>query len=285
MRFIRETKTLLHRDLLLGFHYVRNRLFVALVFMVVIVSLTVYQFDQMAIHNQINLANYTYSDLIFEIFEGVDFEILHNPTKEFPFMWLIILAFCPFIIGGYVRDDLFNQSSVLFIRTRYQLSIWLSKLLFCLIIVALFYAMFLLLILGATALFLSFSPDWGALGTVRIAPMMIEEMSPFMFSTHAFLLPLLTSVVLTVIQGIGSVFMRPIYILFILLSFLIISIFSSKPLFPGSYSMIVRHELFAGDQGFDWLGAIVYTVVVIVVTTVGGYILFKKQDIIQKEEE
>lgn len=106
-----------------------------------------------------------------------------------------------------------------------------------------------------------------------------------MFSIHAFLLPLLTSVVLAVIQGIGSVFTRPIYILFILLSFLIISIFSVKQFFPGSYSMIVRHELFAGNQGFDCLGAIVYTVVVIIVTTVGGFLLFKKQDIMQKEEE
>lgn len=285
MKFIRETKTLLHRDLLLGFHYVRNRFLVAIVFMIIIVSLSVYQFDQMAIHNQINLANYTYSDVIFTLFKGVGFEILHDPSSEFPFTWLMVLAFCPFIIGGYVRDDLFNQSSVLFIRARYQLSIWLSKILFCLIIVVLFFAIILLLLIIATALFLSFSSEWGALGIVQIAPLVTKDITPLSFSFQVFMLPLLTSVVLVVIQGMVSVFIRPIYTLFILLSFLIISVFSTKQFFPGSYSMILRHELFTGTQGFNWLGTIGYTGMLVSIVTIGGFLLFKKQDIIQKEEE
>lgn len=285
MKMIRETKTLLHRDILLGFHYVRNRFLVAVLFMIVLVGLTIYEFDQLAIHNQMELASYTYSDVIFTLFKGVDFEILHNPTKEFPFTWFMVLAFGPFMIGGYVRDDLFNQSSVLFIRARYQLSIWLSKILFCLLITILFYAIFLLLIVAATALFLSYSSEWGAAGIVQIEPLITIEITPLSFSLQAILFPLLTSIILVIIQGIVSVFIRPIYTLFIILSLLIISVFSASFFFPGSYSMILRHELFAGAQGFDWLGTIIYTVIIIGVVTVAGFVLFKRQDIIQKGEE
>ena len=82
-----------------------------------------------------------------------------------------------------------------------------------------------------------------------------------------------------------SVFIRPIYALFAILAALIVSVYSSSFLFPGSYSMILRHELVDPNQGFAWSTAIVYLVVIAGLASVIGYIFFNRMDIIQKEEE
>lgn len=285
MRMIGEIGTLLHRDLLLGFHYVRYRLLLSMVYIFILVGLTIYQFHQIALLNNVSISDYTFTDLIYMLLKGTDFQILNNPQMGFPFFWLMIQIICPFIIGGFWREDLFNQASILFVRVHNRLSLWISKLLFCFIVVLSSYLLYLIMTILAASIFLSFSANWSPYGSSVIQPLLAQDITSTYFVVQVFTLPLLSSLLLVTIQGVLSVFIRPIYALFIILSALIVSVYSSSFLFPGSYSMILRHRLVDSYQGFDWQAAILYTLVIVSFVSVFGYILFKRMDIIQKEEE
>lgn len=285
MKLMKETGTLLRRDLLLGFHHLKYRLLLSVLFILLSISLTIYQISQLALLNKVSLSAYTATNLVFMLFRGVDYQVLNNPEISFPFSWLILLIICPFIIGSYLREDLYNQASILFIRTQSRLSLWLSKLLFCCFVVIAIYFLYLVLLVLATYFFLSFSADWSTFGNSMIHPLIAEEMTTTVFSMHVFLLPLLTSLSLGIIHGVLTLFIRPIYALFAILAALIVSVYSSSFLFPGSYSMILRHKLFDLELGFSWSTAIIYLVVIVGLASVVGYAFFNRMDIIQKEEE
>ena len=75
MKLMKETGTLLRRDLLLGFQYVKYRLLLAVLFIVLSVGLTIYQISQMASLNNVSISTYTYTDLLFMLVRGLDFQV------------------------------------------------------------------------------------------------------------------------------------------------------------------------------------------------------------------
>ncbi|PTY74012.1 hypothetical protein B5V88_16475, partial [Heyndrickxia sporothermodurans] len=156
---VKETLSLFQRDLFLGFFAVRFRWLASMILFVMILLISFYQIKLSSEVEGFNISSITYTDLFYTIFKGTEYQILDEPNAKFPFSWLILQMMGPFIIGGYVREDLFDQSSFLIVRAKHRLSLWLSKLLFSFTVAISMYLFFILAIL-LTSLFLSFSFEW-----------------------------------------------------------------------------------------------------------------------------
>ncbi|WP_202785890.1 hypothetical protein [Heyndrickxia sporothermodurans] len=255
--------------------------------MILFVMILLISFYQIKLSSEVegfNISSITYTDLFYTIFKGTEYQILDEPNAKFPFSWLILQMMGPFIIGGYVREDLFDQSSFLIVRAKHRLSLWLSKLLFSFTVAISMYLFFILAIL-LTSLFLSFSFEWSDYGEKMIKPLLSTTLDPVDFSIDILILPFLVTLLIVIAQGILTVFVRPIYAFFILLSALAVSVFSTSRLLPGSYSMILRHHSLDIENGFTWMNVFIYILVVLFVIICSGYVLFKKMDIFQKERD
>lgn len=272
----REIRCLLRRDLILGFFSIRYRLFIAYFILMLLLFVNI----QMLTSNirGIDNSSFSYIDLLVALFQGVEFAIIENHDFEFPYAWLVLQAIVPFLIGGYVREDFYNQTSFLFVRVRHRLSLWISKLLFSFIVVIFLYAFFFVLSYLAASIFIS--PSFTKLTyfslseNVQISPVMVIQ---FM------MIPFGTGMMIATVQSVLSVFLKPVYSFIILISLFIISVYSENALLPGSYSMLLRYEYFDAVRGLSFSQFGIYVSIVITVFGVVGFYLFKKMDIMQKE--
>ncbi|MGE8204973.1 hypothetical protein ACQKP0_10445 [Heyndrickxia sp. NPDC080065] len=285
MKLGKETLSLFKRDLFLGFSSVRFRWITSMSLFVIILIVSFYQLKGLGEIEGIDSSTLTYTDLLFNVFRGKEYPTPDDLNFKFPFLWLIIQLMGPFIIGGYVRDDLFDQSSFLFVRAKQRLSIWMSKLFFAIAVVISMYLIMAIITFLFSIFFLSVSPGWSEYGMKMIKPLIATDITPFVFSIHLFLLPFFITLLIVVVQAIFTVFMRPIYAFIIMLSMLVVSVFTTSRLVPGSYSMILRHHSLDSEYGFTWTMVIIYIIAILLIVVCSGYFLFKKMDIFPKERD
>lgn len=278
---LNEVNSLLRRDLVLGLHSLRYRLVFSFLIILVILISALYQLKMWAEIQSVPLSDLTYHDLLFTAFKGKEW-IIGTQNIEFPFSWLFFYLLPPFIIGGYVREDLFFQSSFLVIRSKYRLSLIVSKLLFSLLIILIFYISVFLISLLLGASFLMTDSKWSPFALIEVVPLFSSNVSPNTLVSTMFILSFLVSLLLVTLQTVGTLILKPIYVLLILLSVLTISVFSRSIWLPGSISMIVRHEVFASINGFSSTFSIIYVFSMIILIIFIGIIVFKKIDIFPK---
>ncbi|MBP3038802.1 hypothetical protein J9303_04690 [Bacillaceae bacterium Marseille-Q3522] len=279
----KEILSLLQRDIMLGFYSIRYRWLFSMGVILMMLLFSLYDLIQSAPIVGYNRSTFTYTDLLFPVFKGEEFQMPGDPGAKFPVPWFFMQIIGPFIFGGYMREDFFQQSSFLFIRAKHRFSIWISKLIFAVVVVLSMY----LLIAVMTALlsfsFLSFSPAWSDYGEKEILPKLSLELSLFAFTIHMLLLPFCMTVFTVIIQAVLSVFMRPIYAFLVIAALLAVSVYSTSRFLPGSYSMILRNEAMAPGIGYSWGLLFIYIAFVLLAVVCGGYMLFKKMDIFPKE--
>lgn len=285
MKMGKEILHLLHRDMVLGLFSIRYRWIAAMVVYILILVFSLYQLIVFSEVEGIDHSTLTYTDLLFAIFKGCDYQIINNTNLEFPFSWLIIQLIGPFIIGGYVRDDLFDHSSFLLVRTKHRFSLWMSKLLFSIAIVILTFIFFIMIAFIASIIFLSSSSVWSEYGESTITSLMSTNMTPFAFTIKMMLLPFLIAILTTILHAVLTVFIRPVYALLVILSLLVLSVYSTNRFLPGSYSMILRHQLLDPIRGFSWNVFIFYVLVIFIIAVTFGYLQFKKMDIFSKGKD
>lgn len=280
MAFIKELGLLIRRDHILGFYYIRQRIGLAFLFILMMLILSLYHFKQIALVSDLSLSQYTLTDVVIYLFRGVDFNVMYDSGARFPIHWLILLMMCPFIIGDFSREDIHQQSSMLFVRVRSRFSIWLSKLVYSITTVLMFYALYLIMIAFMTLVFFSFSLEWGEYSLTSIKPLIEADVSAFSFTVQTICLPIITSIVLSIVHNLLSIFIKPVYIMLVMLAMLIASVFSTTLLLPGSYSMMERFYLLDSLNGFTWFQVALYGLLSVSFVIILGYVFFKRMDII-----
>lgn len=281
----KEILSLFRRDLSLGFYTIRYRWFASMFLLVIMLVAALYKFNLSSDIGELNFSTLTHTDLVFSVLKGSEYQVIGDPESEFPYTWFIIQLMGPFMLGGYLRDDLFDQSSFLFIRAKHRLSLWVSKLLFSITVVLSMYVFLALMTIVFSFLFLSLSPKWSDYGEENILPLLSSDLTTLTFTVSLMLLPLLIAIVTVVVQAVLSVFMPPIYALIAIIVSLTISVYSTSSLLPGSYSMILRHQSLDQMNGFTWNMVFIYISVVLIVVVISGFIRFKRMDIFPKGKD
>ena len=227
----------------------------------------------------------TWMDHLCNLFSGMK---EYNPNSgnpfEVPVLYLAIHVFVAFIIGNYPVNDLYDYAPQVLIRTRNRARWWFEKCIWNVASVLLFY----LILLGVT-----FVVNLIAGGVVSLTAS-ADILTEFFGATEqtvnngelalaAFLLPVLTSIALSLVQMVLMLCVKPVYSYLSIIVLLVSSAYFMTPFLPGNYAMLWRNAVWC-EGGISTALAIVVTITIAVVVVVVGYFIFQKKDILDKSE-
>lgn len=220
----------------------------------------------------------TTMDLFIYIFCG-ETKYIPSPQTFFviPVFYLAIGLYIALMIGDYAKKDFTGIGHQIFLRTPRKLEWWCSKCIWCVITVVKFY-----LILWAVVIL--FSILTGKAGS------QISESGYYLLMTDMpngleekikiplFLLPLLMSIALSLLQMTLSFVFESVGSYAIILAILAISAYWTSTWMIGNYGMLLRNEMFL-EEGVKNEIAVGVSIILAIISIIIGYIYVKRKDI------
>jgi len=199
---------------------------------------------------------------------------------ELPYVWMAIQFLCSFLVFNYMQRDLEGMGLEILIRSKSRKVWWLSKCIWNVITIISFY-----IVIYALALVLSIIYTGGKVGfepSIFLKYMMIpiDRVNIQRFTILLLLVPLLTSIALSLAQMSFSIIVGPILSL---MSIMIIDVFSAyfmNPFLVANYSMVMRSRILIRN-GISPLIGIIVDVLLIIISIYLGDFIFRKKDIIE----
>lgn len=223
-------------------------------------------------------------DCIIYIFKGIRVYIPENGEPfSIPFDWLIIQSLISLLVVQYPTQDLYTYGMQMLIRTRNRCTWWLSKCIWNIVSVFIFYIISFALAVVFSAIFgnISMIPDNQV--NVLINSINLENIRvDLYFYLTVLTLPFLTSVAVSLFQMMLAFLINPIISFLFIMSLMSASAFCHSYFLFGNYSMLLRNEEFY-INGFDNRLIIIVSMVLITVSIFVGLIYFVKIDILKKD--
>ncbi|MGW5952457.1 hypothetical protein [Bacillus mycoides] len=262
---------LLKRDFVLGINIIKKSLFGNLVLASFIFLYPIYFFYTNIPKDPVN-----FWDIIGENFGGIPIELVKQQHFKLPYGWIYLQLFGATIIGTYIKDDIFLQSSFLRVRTRATWNLWISKLIFSITIICLLYILLLALTFVILNLNLNFTQDWTTYSQ-NLMRFSHEKFTYKQVIIYSIILNILGTICVTIMYAMFSLIIQPIYGYIICAVIVVSSIFSDNFIFIGNTSMFFRQTSLST----------VYTsmciqLVLITIFSVIGAIYLQKTEIIQE---
>ena len=157
-----------------------------------------------------------------------------------PLNWLGAQMMIAWIIGDHINRDMENEGLQYLIRSHKKSEWLLGKVGYCVVMVLLFYGIAFCALFVFSCLFLTpgFSINHGLCSfIVSIFPEWETQASLWI---GLVLLPILTSIVISVGQMVLSLFVKPVYAFFTVLVYMIMSAYTTTYWVLGCYSMLAR---------------------------------------------
>ena len=246
--------------------------------------------------NYVSLANAGYiennaslGDIILFIFHGMKVYIPSPGIKfEIPITWLACQIFVAYLTGNYINQDMTTYGQQYIVRSTHK-SYWLvGKMLYCVISVFSFYCIGYItvfvysLITGDPSVALNFDI------CAYVSETNIELLSRSDLIIGIIVLPILTSIVLSIGQMTLSLWIKPIYSIISIVVYVCASAYYFSYLLIGNYSMILRSKKiiaansFITSDGIDPIVAIIVNCVLLVIMYLICLLKLKKHDYIEK---
>lgn len=212
---------------------------------------------------------------------------LYSPNLDgqylLPAVWMFNQIMIALIVGNYPVNDLNGYGINTLIRTKSRGKWLLSKIIWVICMVILYYiilylATFMYVVLTNNSLSLVPSEYITKLFyDIDLCDIHIEY-----FIAFIILMPILTSIVVSVVQTMMSFIIRP-FLSFILIIFIMLSsTYISNPLLIGNASMIIRSR-FATPVGFSVEESASYLVIYFFLSLIIGFLYFNKKDIVNRK--
>ncbi len=224
----------------------------------------------------ITLGNY-----LLSAFSGI---LPYDPASGAPFQipiyWFALQLYLAFVVGGYANRDLAGYGKNILIRARTRTGWWLSKCLWNVAGVLVYYAILFL----CAVLFAAATGSVSLLPNLQIAGewlnMDCSAASAQQVALVAALAPLLTSLAVCLLQMFLSFLLRPIYGYVAVAVLMIASAYCFTAVLPGNWSMLLRSEaLLPGGIPFEV--ALLLSLLLMAVSVLAGLIYFKRCDILE----
>lgn len=223
-------------------------------------------------------------DCIIYIFKGIKVYIPENGEPfAIPFDWLIIQSLISLLVIQYPTQDLYTYGMQILIRTRNRCSWWLSKCIWNIASVFIFYMLSFVLALVFSAMFgnVSMTPNNQVNNLINLINLENIQINLYFYIT-VLILPFLTSVAVSLLQMALSFLINPIISFLVIMSLMAASAFCHSIFLFGNYSMLLRNEVFY-INGFDNRLIIIVNIILIAVSIFVGLIYFVKIDILKKD--
>lgn len=220
-------------------------------------------------------------DCTIYIFKGMN---VYIPSVESPFqipiIWLLIQVMIAFFIVNYPTQDLHSYGLQILARTKNRFLWWSSKCIWNIFTVVSIYLTCFTCILLLTLFFGKLSLTPNAEISLLINEFELYNLKLSQLFVAVFVLPILTSIAISLLQMTISFILTPVYSYMIIVCIMVASAYFCSPIFIGNFSMILRNQLIY-SEGSNNLTAIVMNIVVIIISITVGHLYFSRYDILK----
>lgn len=224
----------------------------------------------------------TMLDTLIYIFKGMEVYV-PTPSKPFevPVIWLLMNLFLAFIIVSYPSKDLNGYGQHMLLRARSRLQWWAGKCIWNICCVIVFY------MIGYTVIFL-FAAISGKV-SFQVSSDICSLLSKFNVGNSGsfdmiltvLVLPILTSVALSLLQMMLEFIVKPILSYAVILCLLVASAYYYTPFLLGNESMLLRSKA-AMPNGIPFALSVIIDCTVIILAPILGFFYFRRSDILEK---
>lgn len=250
--------------------------------MTLLVILEMDKFVQTLIEYGYCETNGTFLDFAVYFFRG-DYVYELSPTTSFilPVYWLAFHAFIAYVVGFYPYEDFIQYGKLSVLYGKDRLGWWIAKILWQIVMVIWCYLIVYGTLAGYTiithrALTLDLTEDiWNNLSPEILNHTAIDIVVVIV------VMPILTSITITVIQGVIAFWLTPVVAFLSVNAMLVVSVYSTSHLWIGNYTMWLRSD-WVSQKGIRAEFAIVIDCILIIIFLKIGIRRFKESDIIEK---
>lgn len=224
----------------------------------------------------------TFMDEVLYLFGGM---APYIPNSDMPFKipatWLILHIYLAFFVGSYPVEDLNHYGKNILLRCQKRSSWWMSKYVWCMVSVLVYYAVCYVAIFGFTLFtgIISMSPTYEIQEQANELYLQGIPLGEVAFA--AIVLPILTSLALSMIQMVLYLWVSPVLSYVVVVSYLVLSAYFTTPFLIGNYSMIFRNKMLL-NAGTSSVVCVIVDSVLIVLAIIVGNQRFKRYDILSK---
>lgn len=275
---IKFTK-LIKRDLIFGFQNNKYKFIgVALVFIAVI-WINIINIQGAIFELGMSSKDANFIDLFFNVFKGIDYNLSPLPVN-----WFLIHIYVTYLIGSYCYDDLSKDSAHVIVRMGNRRDIWISKIIWMIATVIVFYLILLAIILVFSMAMFETSFGWSNLSNETILSTIQSNYSSIQFILLTISIYILASITMSILQMLISFILKPNYIYLINISVLVISLYLKQFVLPIQGSLILRQNIFDSMYPINPVNTIVYNLVVFISIFIIGSVYIRKFDMLVSQK-
>lgn len=275
---------LIQRDIINGYYQVRYKI---LIFCCLVISSIIsyaYNIDKGLLDGSY-LEIASLGDLIQYIFLGpFDVAPLGNSFFRLPVVWLGFHMMVAYLVGDYIQDDLSGTGQLILIYSRKRFYWWVSKFVWVLVFVTSLYLLSYVILIVASLIF-NFTLSF--LITPQLSFALFAKdyslTSIYSFILIYFILPLLTSFVVSEIQATLTLIVKPVLAFVLVICLYVLSIYVINPFLITNYAIPAHNSVYI-DGGMDAVLGIVSLCFLLIVVFIIGSILFKYKDFLERIE-
>ncbi len=157
-------------------------------------------------------------------------------------VWFCFFCYLSYIIEYYTIDDLKKHANNYLFRIGSKITWWISKCIWCITTVLIFYAFLLICILTFVLCFGDISTPFHPELMAAYNECNLTYECETDFWLFSVILPLVTTIMLSLAQICVSIYIKPIFCYIFALAYLLCSSYYSHPLLLYNYTMICRNE-------------------------------------------
>ncbi|WP_346886740.1 hypothetical protein [Clostridium sp. UBA4395] len=196
--------------------------------------------------------------------------------------WFLVNIYLSIIIGYFPLKDLSESGIQVLIRTKSRVSWWLSKCLWVIYNVLIYYGISIIVITVFSLFHGGLSLEPSKELNLILSNLDISKFNFKGILIVGIILPVITSITFSLIQLLISLFTNSIISNMFIITVLTLTPFYCNSFFIGNYLMILRSNLNIGDSGVSIVYGIVICVVLSIATIFIGANKIKRYDILEK---
>lgn len=219
-------------------------------------------------------------DYFLNLFNGIPIYIpSEGKPFEVPVIWFVLNLYIAFAAANYPTSDLNGVGKYMILQSKSRTKWYLGKC--CWVVFSVLFCY--LLIFLAPVIFSLFTGklSFFASSDEVICAKLLANYSvagPVYLVLSVLLLPVLTSIALSVVQLLIEFLSKPIFSFIVTVCLLIASAYLYTPFLIGNFSIMLRSE-YVIENGIKFTTGAIVTLTIIVLAIVLGVLRFKKKDI------
>ena len=225
--------------------------------------------------------NGTLADYILFVTKGMS--VYYFDPKEYfqiPIYWFAFQIGLAYLLAYYASDDFHSNGMVLFIAVGSRSKWWISKFIYCIVTVVLYYAVCIGGICVTAALY-GADMRWGVTPglAVRLYTTSTVSMGTWDVLCVTILLPVLVSVAVCQVQMLAGFLITPVVSFAGVCAMYVLSAYYTVWYLPGNYTMWQRASYIEAD-GVNPASGLVLSAGMILISLIGGLMYFDRKDIL-----